>query len=401
MNGDRECDLHGTYTVHPRGLCAEGCGLVTMTPRENLLCVLAGRRPEWIPVTGHCDPYNQPNKMGMDAALAAALANVQWGDESTITFSRYLGLDIADWFGPPLRSRQQKVHIESARDGDAQITLWNTPRGQLRQVERYSPGTNLWHTAEHMIKTVADLPLLAEVFDDAVPELAPQAHEIVRRRKDLIGQDGILMFPLSGTPLGQMVRVHAGVETLAYLWADGRKELHELFRVMEDNHLRCLRAASELDGDVIVIVDDTSTTTLSPAMFEECCLGYTDRMAASAHAEGKFYFHHSCGHIRDLLGLYRCTKMDAVHAFTIPPIGNVTIGQGRRLLGGDITIFAGLTQMSEIMTDRQAAARSIRTMFEEAYPGDHFILGLAADPEKTMEETAFVADECRKHQRMV
>jgi hypothetical protein len=369
--------------------------------RENLLTVLRGERPEWIPVTGHCDPYNQPSKRGMDTRLAAALADVRWGDESTINFSRYLGLDITDWYGPPIRPRQRKVRVESSRNGDAAVTVWRTPAGELRQVQRHSAGTNLWYTQEHMVKGVRDLPALAEIFADMVHEPLPDAGNTVRRRKQLIGDDGIIMFPLSGTPLGQMIRVHAGVETTAFLWADARRELHELFAVMEDSHLRCLNAAVELDGDVIVTVDDTSTTTVSPAMFEEFCLGYTTRMAAVAHAAGKFYFHHSCGLIRDLLALYRRTDMDAVHAFTIPPIGDVTIAEGRRRLGRDITIFAGLMQLAGDMSDRQAVARSIRRMFEEATPGDHFILGLAGEPEKTMEQTAFIVNECRKHQRMI
>jgi hypothetical protein len=70
-------------------------------------------------------------------------------------------------------------------------------------------------------------------------------------------------------------------------------------------------------------------------------------------------------------------------------------------MGPRITIFAGLIQLFGSMADRAAVGRSIETMFREAAPGDHFILGLAADPEKTMEETEFVVNECRKHQRVV
>ena len=369
-----------------------------MTGRENLLTALKGGQPEWVPVVGHCDPYNQPNKRGMEANLAAKLAEVKWHDESTVIFSRALGLDIADWFSPPVRRKLRKVELEEKREGDAKTWTWKTPLGEMRRVQRYSASTNLWHTEEHEVKGKEDLAKLAELFADIECEYAPDAVETVRKRRELIGEDGIIMFPVDGTPMGQMVRAHAGVETLAYLWADAREELGELFRVMEASHRKWFELAVELDGDAIVSVDDTSTTTISPRMFEEFSLGYTDRMAEITHAGGKFYFHHSCGLIKDLLALYRRTKMDAVHAFTIPPIGNVGIAEGRRLLGPDITIFAGLTQLFGDMSDRKAVGRSIEQMFEEAGSGRRFILGLAADPEKTMEETRFVADECRKHQ---
>ena len=68
------------------------------TRRENLLKILRHETPEWLPVTGHCDPYNQPSREGMDPALAAALGEVHWSDTSTVTLSRYLGLDIMDWY---------------------------------------------------------------------------------------------------------------------------------------------------------------------------------------------------------------------------------------------------------------------------------------------------------------
>jgi hypothetical protein len=54
---------------------------------------------------------------------------------------------------------------------------------------------------------------------------------------------------------------------------------------------------------------------------------------------GKLYFHHFCGLIRDLLPLYRRTRMDAMHAFTVPPIGNVIVAEGRRILGDRIAII--------------------------------------------------------------
>ncbi|HPP13090.1 MAG TPA: uroporphyrinogen decarboxylase family protein, partial [bacterium] len=142
------------------------------------------------------------------------------------------------------------------------------------------------------------------------------------QRRQLIGEEGLLLGPMEGTPLGMMYRVFTGVETLAYLWTDARKALKDCFSVMEKNYLQRLSLALQSDLDAIVTVDDTSTTAVSPAMFEVCNLDLTNRRSRLTHQAGKLYFHHSCGHIRDLLPLYRQTEMDAVHFFTIPPLGN-------------------------------------------------------------------------------
>ncbi len=372
-----------------------------ITPRENLRRVLRREMPEWVPIPGHCDPYNQPNKAGMDPALAAQLADVQWGDESTINFSRWLGLDITDFYGAPLRSGFRHVEVESRRDGDDLTTRWRTPGGELTQVQRFSPETGMWYTEKHQVEAADDLALLAEVFADEEFTVDPARAAALRQRCALVGEDGLVMFALPGTPLGQLIRVHAGVANTAFLWADARAEMAALFAVMAENHLRQFTLAAQADGgDILLGMDDTSTTALSPAMFEATCLDYTDRIADAVHAGGKYYFHHSCGLIRDLLPLYRQTKMDGVHGYTITPLGDVSIADGRRLLGDRIVIYAAFIQLFGSMTDRAAVAESIRTMFVEGAPGDRLILGLAADPEKTMEETAFIVNEARKYQKM-
>ena len=68
-------------------------------------------------------------------------------------------------------------------------------------------------------------------------------------------------------------------------------------------------------------MDDTSTTTISPSMFEEFCMDYTDRVTDISHKYSAFYAHHSCGLIRNLLRLYRKTRMNIVDALNLEPLG--------------------------------------------------------------------------------
>lgn len=369
------------------------------TRRENLLKVFRHETPEWIPIAGHCDPYNQPSREGMDPVLAAAFGEVRWSDESTVIFSRSLGLDIMDWYGAPVRITRRNVAVEQRFDGDTTTNVWHTPKGDLREVIRIcreANGAVSSNWTEHLVKTPGDIPAFATIFEDESIEPDPEAVERTRCRRRFIGDDGMLMGSMDGTPLGMMYRVYSGVATLAFLWADAPDALRDLFAVMEANYLQRLAVAARSDIDVLVGVDDTSTTAISPAMFEACNMALTNERARVAHEHGKLYFHHSCGHIRDLLPLYRQTTMDAVHAFTIPPLGNVTITGGRQALGNRITIIAGLTQLAGPMDDRKAVRASIRQMIHEAQPWDHFILGVAGYPNRTMEQTKFIVDCCRE-----
>jgi hypothetical protein len=372
-----------------------------ITPRENLLKVFRHEKPEWIPVFGHVDPYNQPDREGMDPELAKALANVQWCDGSTLAFSRYLGLDVMDFFGPPVEIKRRRVTVETIQQGDGWTTIYKTPRGELREVHKRVRDDGTSYCQEHLVKSGDDLPLLAAIMEDEEFVLKDGAAEFVRQRKALVGDQGLVRCYMPGTPLGMMVRVYSGVETIAYLWADYRDELHSLFRVMEENHLRQFRLYASLGYDILYGTDDTSTTAISPAMFEEFCLGYTDRVTDACHDYGTLYAHHSCGHINNLLDLYRQTRMDAVDALCLKPIGDInSIAEAKSRLGSKITILAALTQMGGSMSNRAEVAESIAAMFRDAAPGDNILFGLAAYPNNNMEETAFVAREAKKNQRL-
>ncbi len=369
------------------------------TPRENMMKIFRHEIPDWIPVTGHCDPYNQPNREGMDPDLAAALGEVRWGGTATVTFSRFLGLDIMDWYGMPVRITRRNVAVEETTEDDITTRVWHTPKGDLREIirtcrDRTGAVSSNW--TEHPVKGPEDLPALASIFEDEVIESDPDGIARTRERRELIGDDGLILGNIHGTPLGMMFRVYSGVAALAYLWADAPDALRDLFAVMERNYQQRLAIGVQSDIDIVVSVDDTSTTTISPAMFEACNLDLTDARADAAHAAGKLYFHHSCGHIRDLLPLYRRTKMDGVHAFTIPSIGNVTVADGRKALGNRITVMAGVQQLAGPLDDRAAVRESIHQMIREAEPWDHFILGVAGYPNRTMDQTKFVVDCCRE-----
>lgn len=373
-----------------------------LTPRENMLRIFRHERPEWIPVTGHVDPYNQPSQDGMEPELAEKLRDVRWHDESTIVFSRALGIDILDYAPPPVRVTRRNVTVEwtTAENGDS-VTTWHTPLGDLRSVNRQCREDGTSYLVEHLVKEPEDLPKLAAVFADEQVESNPDTVEYIRKRRALIGDDGMLMAFLPGTPLGMMYREYSGVETLAYLWADAREALHDLFAEMERNYAAIFQLTAQSEIDALVPMDDTSTTAISPEMFAACNLGYTDRMADIVHAEGKLYFHHSCGLIRDLLPLYRETRMDAVHGYSVPSTGNVTVAAGKPVLGDRITIIAGLCEMGELRWDPETIRSVVREMFTGAAPGDHFIFGIAAYPHRTMAQTRFAVECCREWQRSV
>jgi len=267
----------------------------------------------------------------------------------------------------------------------------------LRQVQRRCRDDGTSYVVEHLVKNASDLPVLAAILEDETLTLDTEAAVGIRKRQGLIGDDGILQCLVSGTPLGMMYRVYSRVETLVYLYHDAPQALQDLFTVMERNHQTRLKISLEAAVDAYVGLDDTSTTIISPAMFEACNLDLTNQRANMCHEAGKLYFHHSCGLIRDLLPLYRRTSMDAVHTFTEPPIGNVTIADGRKALGDKIAISGNVAAMAEEHWEPEAMQKSIRALFASVTPSDRVGLSITAYPHKTIDQMKAVVEACRMY----
>ena len=74
-------------------------------------------------------------------------------------------------------------------------------------------------------------------------EVDREACDVLKGRKEHIGDDGILLCTLQGGPLGSLIRTHAGVENTAFLAFDAPELFREYTPALRDNHLRRLKVA--------------------------------------------------------------------------------------------------------------------------------------------------------------
>ncbi len=98
------------------------------TPRAKLLNVFRHERPDGIPIAGHCDPYKQPNRAGMDPALAAALG--AWMYVHRDSFRTPL------WETRPWSAARRFADAE----GKMRTTPWNGLDGKAKD---YDTGTEI------------------------------------------------------------------------------------------------------------------------------------------------------------------------------------------------------------------------------------------------------------------
>ncbi len=368
-----------------------------MTPRDNLLRTLRCDQPRWIPVCLHLFP-NENATHGVPAELQNAF-QCSWLGRDLLTLGAYL--EAEDYLLPvdapaELVSDTCLFQTEPAGTGKW-ITFLATPHGKLRQVTETPEGYPSLVT-ERFVKTPEDAQKLTAYFQSLRVRPLPDNLKKIRELKGLCGDKGVLFLRAAGTPLGMCYRVYSDLTNLVYLLADAPGIMKALFDCMEEQYLRLydamLRAAPEID--MFLGMDDTSTTLISPAMFEAFNVALTNRRADLCHAHGKLYLHHSCGLIRNLLPIYRQTRMDGVDAFTPPPIGDVGYAEGRTLLGPKYSMISGLG--GPLSLSNEAMAGHVAARFADARSAGNIVFSVGG-ARLTFAALEFIFAEAQQRKR--
>ena len=372
-----------------------------LTPRENMIRTICCEEAEWIPITVYVDPYNHPVPDSLPKHLAELFKQKakDWSKrwELFIPLSEYLGVNeymlIAS---PDYKIVYDGVDIKIKQEKDTQIKILKTSAGELQQI------TNKNFITKHYIEGPEDLEKFIAFVHSWRIEPDYQNIAEIKRMKNLIKDNGIICgFYNGGTPLGMMYRSFANIESLLYMTVDIPDKLSDLFDIMEAKYMDMFEFTLKNSPgvDVLIGMDDTSTTIVSPAMFDKYNVALTSKRAELAHKYGKFYMHHSCGLIHNLLPIYRKTKMDGVHAFTTPPIGDVIYSEGRKLLGDKISI-AGNFQDGLNLPDKDTHTKHVKEHMVDAKNAGHIMMSLMTpDYRHGVDFLKRGLEEARKHQK--
>ncbi len=371
-----------------------------MTPRENIPKTLRCDNPEWIPVCLSLFPNQNPSRGIPDAlkhlmdCTSGNLAN------DIVKVGEYLGAE--DHMLPVDAPASLVSSTCAARhertDSNRETTVLTTPGGELRQVRVFPEGAPSM-VVERYVKSAEDAALLLEYFSSLKAEPNEAAKLKIRETRRLAGENGVLFLRTNGTPLGMCYRVYSDLTDLIYLLADEPALMGDLFACMEEKYFqlyeRMLKESPEIDA--FLGMDDTSTTLISPDMFEQHNVELTNKRADLCHMHGRLYLHHSCGLIKNLLPVYRKTRMDGIDAFTEPPIGDVTYSEGRRLLGPGYSFRAGLAN-GLAAQDLNTINNHVESRFREARAAGNVVFAVGgANLEFPALQAVFETASAMKH----
>jgi uroporphyrinogen-III decarboxylase len=315
-----------------------------MSSRERLLAALRGQavdRLPWSPFLAYW--WDFQSKAVQDRGQVAFLREIGAdallrGFTTAFTCSDVQGISQYESFIEPIPG----VEFRREEKGDLWLNTFTTPVGALTSAARHSPEGNTRFMVEYPVKRKEDYKILRYIIERML--IRPNYAAVQREIND-VGEDGLsvpLVSPFLKTPFQALLEHYVGIEQLIYNLADFPEEVEETLAVMSEKAMQAVRISVESPAQAFITWEDSSTTSISPALFRRYIVPELDRWGEVIHAAGKLFLHHACGHVRALLPMMAKEGVDAIESLSPPPTGNIEIWDARQALGPEMGLIGGI-----------------------------------------------------------
>jgi uroporphyrinogen-III decarboxylase len=229
-----------------------------------------------------------------------------------------------------VRVSRPRVGVSEATEGNVRTRASRTPDGEL--VERWAidPTTGSGHPTEFPVKTREDLRRFRWLYEQRIEPAGAEEAARARGRVEQIGRRGITLTGWGTSPLMHLIEHVIGPARTMYFLADYPDEMEALIEQMHEANQAMVRAvAQHSPADVVVSVENTSTSLISPQQFEQHCLRHLCDYGRIIEGAGKMHELHMCGLLYDLLERIDTIPASSIEAFTAPPLANTRLVDGK------------------------------------------------------------------------
>ena len=329
-----------------------------MTSRQRLLAAYRGEETDRLPYW-------------------AKVANPTWRTSQPEDIRKLSDLELLDYIhadgifgcGGGIRRSAPHAPVETRRVGNLERRLTRTPDGDLAEQWTLDPYTQSWHPTAFPVKTLEDVRRYRWAFEDVAYEEDEQAAAAAAGRCRQIGERGVTKTGGVTSPLMHLIQHVIGPVDTHLMLADHPGEMDELIALMHADRNEQVKAVAEhTPADLVVSVENTSTTLISPGQFEKYCYRHLCDYGRAVRAAGKMHELHMCGMTLALLELIERIPAESVEAYTSPTLGNTRLADGRakapsKTLVGGTNVMVWLAEAERIeqyILDELAACRDQR-----------------------------------------
>ncbi len=249
-------------------------------------------------------------------------------------YHRFIGSDIHIFLREGLNDKRSRTEVRkdwSESDKlDDQTTVFESPSGTTEQFYRYDAGSDSLHPVVFPVRDRKSIRIMTEIYQDAEPSFDAEVLEDIRDQYKSLGDSVLTAVSIGESPLMHFIEHLAGVAEAHYLLLDYPEEVNELFDAMHGYLLlRAKLLAEQHPADLLYMIENTSTTLISPDQYDEYCLKHIREYEAVVKSYNRDFCLHMCGKLKDLLPALSKLQADAFEAFTAPPVGDTALLDGR------------------------------------------------------------------------
>lgn len=343
-----------------------------MNERERLLKVLRGEKPDKTP--WYADLSYLYNSMSIKGILDKKYK----GDEGYLKFYKDLGAGIC-FYAPFLWKTEFTGNIEYCeveQDG-IRVCTYNTPKGQLRSIQKYSSDTFAWAYTEYFVKNISDLQVMLYILENT--KYIENFSEF-KKIDELWGEHGIpvAIAPISVAPLQKLLARWAGIENTINIYMDNIDEFEGIIKEMENTEDEAFEILCRSDAEYVEFAENLSSEITGRTFFEKYNMQYYKRRIKQLHKSGKYVGIHIDGTLKSCLPLLERCGFDVAEAVTPYPIGDIKVEDLRKVAGDDIILWGGLPgPMFTLKYSEKDFEEHVRKVLKSFPLGSRFILGVA------------------------
>lgn len=341
-----------------------------MTPRERVLTLLRGGRPDQVPWYGDLD-YLASAMIGRGQRpinFKQSAAYLDWHRELGI------GFYLQGYF--PFRIINENCRETRWFEGNHGFHKYETPQGNLQEVWTKIPDSFTEGPTEHLLKSAADLPAFQYIIANSRCE---PDYSWGHMRERQIGETGVLLAYLPRNPFMQLLVNEAGLINTVEMLSDDPDLFAETLALLRRLHDQAATIALSSPSEVLMIPENLSSESVGPALFEQYMRDYQETWTGRIRSVGKFSCMHMDGTLKGLLRQECTVGFDFIEALTPAPVGDLAVEDWAEFCGETSTIFwGGLpgAYFSPNVSDEEFE-RHVRATLEVMRREPRYVLGVA------------------------
>lgn len=340
-----------------------------MTPREQILSILNGRKPDMVPWFGDLDywAFSMIARGLKPAGFIKSSEYINWHRELRV------GFYLQGYY--PFKTVYD-FEVRSWNEGRKKFKEFITPFGNLKECWVYNEESFSEAPVEYLLKSEKDLAAMRFIYENTHLEAD---YEYAFARMQQIGDQGIMMGYLPKSPFMQLVALEAGIFSVTMAEVTAPDEFAETLSVMKKSFDIASQLAVNSPAEALFFPENLSSEVVGVNYFEKYMRPHQEEWTAKVRDKGKYSFIHMDGTLRGLLKEEAAAGFNVIEAMTPKPVGDIEIKEWSSAAANKRTILWGGipgSYFTELIDDKEFDRHVIEAI-EVMRSEPRYVLGVA------------------------